>query len=214
MYSENIGELALALAKAQGEMRSAVKDTANSFFKSKYANLDSIISAIRDPLAKYGLSFSQIPHEIEGTLYLVSCLMHQSGQKIEGRLPIRIKSDGKINELQEMGKALTYLKRYALSAMIGVSCDEDDDGNTSVGYTADNAKQAPKTVTISDTQANVLSELLKKGPIGYEAHFMNHLKSTLNLASLKEIPVALFQEMLTSVNQQISRTQNVQKPAE
>lgn len=123
--SESLNELATALSKAQGEMSVAKKDTTNTFFKSKYADLSSVWEAARIPLSKNGLSVVQTTNPTDGkSVELVTTLMHSSGQWIEGTtVMIPTKQDP-----QGMGSCITYMRRYALSAILGISQD-DDDGN-------------------------------------------------------------------------------------
>jgi len=139
--SENINELMAALAKAQGEMNGALKDSANPFFKSKYADLSSVWDACRQPLSKNGLAVVQlIETDQEGEMSLMTTLGHSSGQWMRSKIPIKINAskEGRVNELQLLGSALTYLRRFALSAIVGVAPadDSDDDGNES-GKSAD-----------------------------------------------------------------------------
>jgi hypothetical protein len=123
--SEHINELASALSKAQGEMEAAIKDSSNPFFKSKYADLNSIWSACRLPLSKNGLAVIQtIDQNESGQLVLITLLCHCSGQWIRSRAPIITQK----HDPQSIGSAITYFKRYSLSAIVGVSTDEDDDG--------------------------------------------------------------------------------------
>ena len=122
--SEDIKDLAVALSKAQGEMKGAHKDSDNPFFKSKYADLASVWDAIRAPFAKHGLSVTQLPSEDDRGLVLETVLMHSSGQWISSKLRINpVKADP-----QSLGSALSYSRRYALSAIAGVY-QEDDDAN-------------------------------------------------------------------------------------
>lgn len=124
--SENINELAAALAKAQGAMRFAAKDSNNPFFKSKYADLSSVVEAIRDALASNGLSYMQHIHQSDKHEVCVeTIILHSSGQWIGcGTVSIPVnKADA-----QGYGSALTYARRYSLSAAVGVVAD-DDDGN-------------------------------------------------------------------------------------
>lgn len=134
--SESINELAAALAKAQGEIKVAVKDSANPFFKSKYADLASVVEAIRTAFSKNGLSYVQTVEPCEKEEVRVETLiLHSSGQWLSGgilALPVT-KADA-----QGYGSALTYARRYGLSAAAGVA-PEDDDGNAA-------AKAAPKSV--------------------------------------------------------------------
>ena len=126
--SENINELATALSKAQGEITGALKDSANPFFKSKYADLASCWDACRAPLSKNGLSLVQGMQIDDGHLHLATRLMHSSGQWISSLTPVTPKDDTP----QGMGSALTYARRYALTAMVGVA-QVDDDANAASG---------------------------------------------------------------------------------
>lgn len=122
--SDSINELATAFAKAQAKIEGATKDKSNPAFKSKYADLSSVWDACRQALTENGLSVVQVA-EGDGTqATIVTRLMHTSGQWIEGTLIVRpAKTDA-----QGIGSAITYARRYALAAMVGV-CPEDDDGN-------------------------------------------------------------------------------------
>jgi hypothetical protein len=126
--SENINELATALAKAQGEITGALKDSANPFFKSKYADLASCWDACRSALSKNGLAVTQFPTTQDGHTYLVTSLLHTSGQWMRSSLSVNPKDDTP----QAMGSALTYARRYALTAVVGVA-QVDDDGNAASG---------------------------------------------------------------------------------
>lgn len=131
MQSEQVNELFAALAKAQGEMKAAQKDSANPFFKSKYADLSSVMEACRETLSKNGLSVTQTPIILNGPLtasgeprnVLITTLGHSSGQWIKSVCPLLMAK----NDAQSFGAAVTYMRRFALAAMVGV-CPEDDDG--------------------------------------------------------------------------------------
>ena len=128
MQSEQLNELAAALAKAQGQMQGAKKDSANPFFKSSYADLASVWDAIRDPLSTNGLSIVQSVNQGDGPITLTTILLHSSGQWIDSRVsvvPVK-------NDPQGIGSAITYMRRYALSAIVGVA-PEDDDGEEAMG---------------------------------------------------------------------------------
>lgn len=119
-----MGPLFAALAKAQSEIQHAKKDKRNPFFKSNYADLASVMDACRAALTKNGLAVIQTTEDTEAGLYLVTTLGHSSGAAVAGRMPIRpVKNDP-----QGVGSALTYARRYALAAIVGVAT-EDDDGN-------------------------------------------------------------------------------------
>jgi len=122
--SDGINELATALAKAQGEMGSAVKDAENPFFKSKYADLAAVVKALKEPFARNGLSYTQGCQRVEQSAGVTTLLMHTSGQWIRSEYTIPLSKF----DAQSIGSAFTYARRYALQAMAGIPAD-DDDGN-------------------------------------------------------------------------------------
>ena len=137
--SENIGQLAAALAKAQGQMKFAAKDANNPFFKSKYADLASVIEAIKVPLSANGIAFVQATDFEDSAVIVETILLHESGEWISGKLRMQPTK----NDPQGVGSAVTYAKRYGLQALAGVPSD-DDDGNAATGLQgAPAAKPAP-----------------------------------------------------------------------
>lgn len=124
--SEHINELMAALAKAQSEMRTAEIGSDNPYFKSRYADLTSIVAASRPALTKFGLAVLQeIVLNDDGSQVLVTILGHSSGQYIESRMRIVPPK----NDVQSIGSYITYLRRYSYAALVGVvAADEDDDG--------------------------------------------------------------------------------------
>lgn len=132
--SESIKSLAEAMAKAQGTIKGAIKDSANPFFKSKYADLSSVVEAIREAFAANGLSYVQrVEPSDREEVRVATVILHASGEWLDcGFLAVPVsKADA-----QGFGSALTYARRYSLSAAVGVA-PEDDDGNAA-------AKAAPK----------------------------------------------------------------------
>ena len=125
--SDDISKLATALVKAQAEMDAASKDSENPFYKSMYANYDSVRAASYPALNKHGLcvvqTFDDSAHD---SIKLVTTLIHTSGQWIKGAitLPVSKKSDP-----QACGSACTYARRYALAAITGIA-QQDDDGES------------------------------------------------------------------------------------
>jgi hypothetical protein len=122
MQSETIGALAAALAKAQSQITGAVKDAANPFFKSKYADLVSVWQACRKPLTDNGLAVTQTSRYTPDGLMLVTTLLHSSGEWIAGEMPVLTKDASP----QAQGSGLTYARRYALAAIVGVYQTDDD----------------------------------------------------------------------------------------
>jgi hypothetical protein len=134
--SESIAELAAALAAAQAEMRAASKDAANPMFRSKYATLSSIWEAAREPLARNGLSVVQTPEQSDlGVCTLTTTLLHSSGEHISSTFSLPVlpqvvaRGEQPVQTAQGYGSALTYARRYALAAIVGIAPDDDDDGN-------------------------------------------------------------------------------------
>ena len=127
MQSESIANLAKSLSIVQGKLTHAKKDSANPFFKSKYADLESVWDACRDLLASNGLAVAQFPgtySDLDKSMSLTTILTHSSGEWISQEMSVPVtKADA-----QGAGSALTYMRRYALAAVVGV-VQADDDGN-------------------------------------------------------------------------------------
>jgi len=123
-----IAELALSLSKAQGAIKGALKDSLNPHFKTKYADLASVWDACREQLAKNELSVVQMPDVSEtGGVAIETILMHSSGQWISSRFVMPLAKP----DAHGVGSAITYARRYALAAMVGIA-PEDDDGNKAI----------------------------------------------------------------------------------
>ncbi len=153
--SDHIGALAAALAKAQGDIKSAVKDATNPFFKSSYADLPAVVKACKAALSENGIAYIQTTDFLEQDLWLETILTHASGEWISGRYPVRpVKNDP-----QGMGSAMTYARRYSLAAMVGVVAEnEDDDAEAAHGRNPQaaaihNSPTMPKTAPASGTMS-------------------------------------------------------------
>jgi len=124
--SEQINELAGALAKAQGALDDAEKASTNPHFKSRYADLAAVRDAIKLPLSCNGLSYVQMARSDQGAVEVETMLMHSSGQYLADTLRLPVLQ----NTPQAFGSALTYARRYSLMALIGIAAaEDDDDGN-------------------------------------------------------------------------------------
>ena len=132
--SESITKIASALVKAQGELNAVSKDGNNPHFRSKYATLQNIVESTRDTLRKHGLAVVQTFSDTDGTyISLNTTLLHESGEYISGVFSMR---PSKVDP-QGLGSATTYARRYALSAILGIVTDDDDDGNAASQPTGD-----------------------------------------------------------------------------
>ena len=187
----NSSNLALALAKAQSEMTSAPKTGYNPHFKSTFSTLDDLIEASRKPLTKNGLSVTQYPDSSTEDTYLVTKLKHESGEEEVSRVRIHLKDN---TDIQKLGSAISYLKRYVYASICGLSASEgEDDGNSvsappvskpisepyTVSFTAKTHPEAQKSSDcISEKQKNLLlakmnqdldlqQQILEKYGIGY-----------------------------------------------
>lgn len=146
--SSSIKNIAVALNKAQATLQLATKDKTNPFFKSQYADLKSCWLACADVLTKNGLSVVQVNRPSpKGELFLVTQLMHISGEFIRGFITMPLtKSDP-----QGYGSAETYARRYGLCAMMGI-CPADDDGNAATfGKQATTKRTSGKKTTTKKT---------------------------------------------------------------
>ena len=128
--SPDIGQLAGALAKAQGMIRGALKDSENPYFKSSYADLASVWEACRDALSKNDLAVIQTTEPDDKGIVVVTTLAHKSGEWMRGKLRVIPAK----NDAQAIGSVITYMRRYSLAAMVGVA-QIDDDGNAATGKT-------------------------------------------------------------------------------
>ena len=158
--SGKLEKLATALAKAQGEIVGARKTSKNPYFKSDYADLFEVLEATRPILSRHGLSIVQTNGGVEviGTtafLHVGTMLMHTSGQWIRSFIPLPIETP--IN-CHKLGSAMTYGRRYGLSAMVGIA-QMDDDGNAATEGTTKPKEIAPhhrKPVTPAATKVQPL----------------------------------------------------------
>lgn len=148
--SETTAKIDAALAKAQGEIEAATKDSINPHFRNKYAGLSSVWDACRAALSKHAISITQWPvHSDDGKVHLVTRLAHD-GEWIMGRISVPVSKP----DAQGYGSAITYARRYGLSAAVGVVADDDDDGNS-----ATNKPAAPQPNPTAKSAAAKKSDL-------------------------------------------------------
>lgn len=151
--SESIKNIAVALIDAQTKIKFAVKDSTNPHFKSRYADLASVIDAVKESLNLNGIAFIQTPTESPaGTLALNTRLLHTSGEWIEDTAVCPLQK----NDPQGYGSALTYLRRYSLSAICGLYQD-DDDGEAARMNPQDYIKKIQSSKNLDELQKNFAS---------------------------------------------------------
>ena len=188
--SNEINEIAKALCIAQGAMGGASKESSNVFFKSKYADLSSVIRAIKQPFSDNGLSYSQHPISSDGLVGVTTILMHISGQWQSSDFMLRpVKADP-----QSAGSCLTYCRRYTLMALAGIP-SEDDDGNLATRAVTS------KPVLISSAQTEQLNELILKTETDLP-EFLNYYSTRAGskITDLNQFPKDLFEQAVAVLN--------------
>ena len=158
--SESITKLSIALSKFQSEVKNPPNSASNPFFKSKYAPLDVVINTAKESLGKYGLSYIQIPSGNGESVSCITILMCE-GEWIESDV-LTLKAD-KVTA-QGAGSAITYARRYQLSAMLGLAGEEDDDGNHATGNKPkeDKKVEEKKPTTIDKNKIESIKALANK----------------------------------------------------
>jgi len=202
--SQNVGKLFAALAKAQGEIRGALKDATNPHFKAKYADLASIVDAAR-PLAKHGIATIQVPFSENGEIGVTTILGHDSGEWISGTLSVKpLKLDP-----QGAGSVITYLRRYSLAAMAGIA-PEDDDGEAAMGRGNGhgNGHGVPLTHdsgTITAAQKAEIVALIKKyDPEGAEPNFTTRFLKHMGVISVDQLRATQYQDAVEALQNKIA----------
>ena len=165
--SESIAALAAALCKAQSQMGGAVKSADNPFFKSKYADLSSVVQAIKEPFADNGLAYVQFPISTQSAIGVVTRLMHESGEYMEQEyyLPLQ-----KLDAQSAMG-LITYARRGSLMAVAGIPA-QDLDGEDAV------LRGKPKMIT--GVQVESLYDALEESDSDIEKFLKAFKKTTLD----------------------------------
>ena len=176
--SEQIGEIALALAKVQGKIKDAGKDRKG--FNYQYADLAQILQITRPILSENGIALLQDAAVNESMVEVTTRLIHQSGQWIEaGPLVMNAEPKKGLSQAQCVGSVVTYARRYALAALIGIT-QEDDDGSS--------AAEAPATLT--KVQIEKITDLCKQADFDPA-----NLATAYKVGSLEEIPADRFQSI-------------------
>lgn len=126
-HSDSISKLATALSKAQAEIKPAQMNAANPFLKNRFADLGAVIETARPVLAKYELAYTQFPINQEGQIGIETMLMHASGEWLSSAVFLPLGDEKGKSQAQVAGSVITYLRRYSLSAVLGIYADEDTD---------------------------------------------------------------------------------------
>jgi hypothetical protein len=154
----NIG-IKAALVAALGELRTVAKNAVNPHFKNRYASLDAILDAARPVLHKHGLALSQEPIFDDGKAGVVTRIIHTGGESRESTLLLPLRDQS----AQGVGSALTYARRYAVSSVLGIAADDDDDGQQA--SKPSNEKFTPVKKLPAKDYHKELSNLMEKNKV-------------------------------------------------
>ena len=164
----DINELAAALVAAQAEFSAVPKTAENPFFHSKYADLASVVKAAQPVLAKHGLAVSQHPTVVDGEPSLTTYLLHSSGQSLVSTMRLCAAK----HDPQGQGAAITYARRFAYQAVLGLVADDDDDGNRATAVKQAEPKRgmpagarSPADVARTDLAAMLKAKKLDMGVV-------------------------------------------------
>lgn len=209
--SQSIGNLAAALAAAQAEMKPASKNAANPFLKNKYADLQSCFEACNAVLPAHKLSISQIIVPAEsGYVSVQTFLMHESGEWISSvcTLPcaVPVSGNGKpsVNAAQAAGSAITYARRYGLSAIVGLATDDDDGNAAGAPVQPQQRRQAPAPAPRQAAPAPAPAPQPKQEELDGD-----RLKALF--ARLKELGYTEKEDCLIKLSEVLGRTVNSRK---
>lgn len=128
---ESLGKLAEALAKAQGELTHAAKDSRNPHYNSTYASLTAVLDASLKTLSNHGIACAQPLEFKDGIHFVVTTLIHTSGEVLKSYYPLLI-DPGSMHNPQKLGSAVTYARRYSLAAMVGIGQEDLDANDVSI----------------------------------------------------------------------------------
>ena len=167
---------AQAFIAAQKEMGNAVKDSKNPFFKSSYADLNSVREACIPALNENGIAVLQPIVQIDGKNFVKTLLLHESGESMESLTEIVY---SKQNDAQAQGSGITYARRYGLQSLVNIGA-EDDDGNKASEKPKSNHKQL---ANITDGLGEDMGELVKKNKQDKANEFLKKIKIELEAAS-------------------------------
>lgn len=185
--------IAKAFIEAQKEMVNAIKDSNNPYYKSKYADLNSVREACIPSLNKFNIAVLQPTISIDGKNYVKTILLHESGETIESLTEILFSKQG---DPQAQGSGITYARRYGLQSLVCIGA-EDDDGNVASGLPNKEIK------TISVEQGVEIEELLKLINIS-NLDFCKVYK----IDSIINLPASKFQEAKTRLQNKSKELKN------
>ncbi len=211
MNEEAIKAFNKSLAKAQSEMPTAGLNAANPFFKSRYANLDELVRVSRPVLTKYGFSVEQGTKLFEGKIVFYTVMRHEEGHSVESIFPIEPSKPG----IQEIGKEMTYLRRYLYACITGVVTSddpEDDDGESAMqpvrasqshGHYQNRSSHENVVGVISNEQLDQLVTEIQKLPQDMRATMVTQIASFNKIRVLSELRQDQFEGVMRSIRSKL-----------
>lgn len=199
-------DLIKALAKARAEFAEVAKDKTNPHYRNRYASLDAILKAVSPALSDNGLAITQVGVATEQGQALKTILWHTSGQCLESVMALPSVAD-----MQKLGSALTYARRYSISALLNISADEDDDGNSADSKPdANNAKpkaQSNGAGLISDAQKKRLFAIANEH--GWETEAAKAMLAKMGFESTSKVTKAKYEEVCINLqNAELAKSWN------
>ena len=202
--SEQNSNILSAMLKAKPEMKAAVKETKNTFFKSTYAELEAIQEACEPALAKYGLFCTSSTIGRDSTLTLIVTIYHaESKEWIRTYEPLIMLK----NDMQAYGAAKTYGRRYGMTALCEVRIT-DDDGEAAMGRSKDDVKVKPTkqeetpTLLISKDQLFEINEVVKWLDAGERTALITRINNKYKIDSITALPFAYFPTVIKFLKEQ------------
>ena len=184
--SDMVSELLTALSAFQSAIDNVAKDASNPFFKSKYATLAACLDMIRPHLKENGLSYQQtVSTGQDGSICVTSVLGHKSGQWWSSDLCMPAPTGGQ-SHAQQVGSLITYMRRYMLTAQLGIA-QEDDDANSAPAAPAPKPKAVP---LLTEDQTQELYPLLLDAKVDEEK-----ICKQYGISSLAMLPQSKFMEV-------------------
>lgn len=156
--STSISKISVALLQAQKKMGGAAKGASNPYFKSKYADLGSVMEVVKDPLNDAGIIILQPVSSRDGSHYVQTVLLHESGESISSE-PLKLELSK--TDMQNLGSAITYARRYTLQSLLSIPA-EDDDGETAMGRKSKKVEAEKPTTNKHTTQVVAPSSIIMK----------------------------------------------------
>lgn len=196
--SDTIGQITEALSKAQGKIEDAKKDSKNPFFKNNYSDLSSVMAVTKTHLSDNQLSFTSSILPENGINYLVCTLSHVSGEWMRSYMPLITAK----NDMQSLGAAITYGRRFCLAALCHVG-SSDDDGESTVDRGTGEVKAAPKELRVdmlSDLQRQKIQALVDAIK---DDGYMAKLCTFLNVKNILDIPAKDFDKVMNSLEKKV-----------